>query len=341
LNCPVCGAGAPGGQSRCPACGSALALPIEGSLAPDPLAVTPPGRARGEPLRDLPGVKKKERTWKDEVNERLKDRKRRRQTSPELPLFEADAEEPSEMPDRSTSSRRSDPALVNRASVPAPDTVPLERALDDGLRVEPAERRLRSEEVLPDLPLRPADEPAPPALPEPSPPPPRRTVELGEDSVDRERDEDWPLELQPPTPAATPVERPAWLGERLQAGAVDLGLLLALWTIVIYFASRAAHVAIPSLRPSWPYLAAYLAFLGLVYAGYFTGTTGQSLGKILFGLRVVDTAGRPPGYLRAFARALLGAVSVAALGAGFVPMAFDPARRPLHDRLFRTRVIKG
>jgi uncharacterized RDD family membrane protein YckC len=311
-------------------------------------------------MRDLPGARKKERTWRDEVNERLKDRKRRRQggTTPELPLFDDAPGSPPATPPASAPGPRK--THVAPPPEPPPAPVSLERALDDGLRGARDTAPFPREDALPDFPLRSggpetadateADtmeaEPEAPrvALPPEPPPPPApapRTVELGEDSLDRPRDEDWPLELRPPAPAATPVERPAWFGERLQAGAVDLGLLVGLWSIVVYFASRTAHVAIAGLLPGWPFLAAFLAFLGLVYAAYFTGTTGQSLGKILCGLRVVDTAGRPPGYARSFARAALGAAGVVALGAGLLPMAFDPARRALHDRLFRTRVVKG
>ena len=47
----------------------------------------------------------------------------------------------------------------------------------------------------------------------------------------------------------------------------------------------------------------YQGLLALFYAGYFTGTTGQTPGKLMTGLRVVDTSGRPPGYSRAAARA--------------------------------------
>jgi uncharacterized RDD family membrane protein YckC len=39
-------------------------------------------------------------------------------------------------------------------------------------------------------------------------------------------------------------------------------------------------------------------------------------------------------------RALLGLVGIVLAGASLVPMAFDPARRTLHDRLFRTRVVR-
>jgi uncharacterized RDD family membrane protein YckC len=356
----VCGAGVAGVQGRCPACGAGLGLATEGSLAPDPLAAS---RARTEPLRDLPGARKKERTWRDEVNERLKDRKRRRQSGAgsELPLFD----------DAPGSPSSTEPAAVRAArkshatpAPPEPDPVSLERALDDGLRGERDTAPFAREDALPDLPLQSAtaeiadtmeaeadaaeaatteaEAEAPLAAIPPAPPTPApRTVELGEDSLDRPREEEWPLELEPPAPSPTPVERPAWFAERAQAGAVDLALLVGLWSIVVYFASRTAHVAIAGLLPTWPFLGGFLAFLGLVYAAYFTGTTGQSLGKILCGLRVVDTAGRPPGYARSFARAALGAVGVVALGAGLLPMAFDPARRALHDRLFRTRVVKG
>jgi uncharacterized RDD family membrane protein YckC len=86
---------------------------------------------------------------------------------------------------------------------------------------------------------------------------------------------------------------------------------------------------------------AYQGLLALFYAGYFTGTTGQTPGKLMTGLRVVDTSGRPPGYSRAAARALTGLLGIALAGIALLPMAFDPALRALHDRLFQTRVVKG
>jgi len=39
------------------------------------------------------------------------------------------------------------------------------------------------------------------------------------------------------------------------------------------------------------------------------------------------------------ARALLGVTGIALAWAFLVPMAFDPARRTLDDRLFRNRVV--
>jgi uncharacterized RDD family membrane protein YckC len=110
---------------------------------------------------------------------------------------------------------------------------------------------------------------------------------------------------------------------------------------VVYFASRRAGVPVAALKPVWPYLVGYLAFLGLFYASYFTGATGQTLGKLATGLRVADRRGAPPSYSRAALRAALGVVGIALAFLGLVPILFDPARRAFHDRVFKTRVVHG
>src|SRR5687767_15312441 len=52
-----------------------------------------PADRRLEPLRELPGARKTGKSWKDEVRERVRDR--RRQRSGDLPLF-SDVEPPAE-----------------------------------------------------------------------------------------------------------------------------------------------------------------------------------------------------------------------------------------------------
>jgi uncharacterized RDD family membrane protein YckC len=280
-------------------------LPVEGALAPDP-QLTPPARDKGEPLREIPGMKKKERTWKDEVRDRVRDRRRHRSGSDDLPLFrdEEETEAAEAVPEAVETPER----LVGLGG---PDL-----AADD-------------------LPLRPIE--APVAAPRPQPQPDAAAAEA---ALDDDAEEEWPLEPAPPPEALRPVERPARIAERLAAGAVDAALLAAVFGVVVFFAGRAAQVAVPRLLPAWPFLAAYLAFLGLAYAGYFTGTTGQTLGKIVAGLRVVDGAGQPPGFLKAFVRAALGTLGIALAGLGAAAMLLDPARRGLHDRLLKTRVVK-
>jgi uncharacterized RDD family membrane protein YckC len=143
-----------------------------------------------------------------------------------------------------------------------------------------------------------------------------------------------------PEPGPLPLERPAQVGERAAAACVD-ALLLGLATgVVVYFAGRAARVPLPGLAPTWPWLLGFVAMLSLAYAVCFTGLTGQTPGKALLGLRVVGRSGEPPGHLRAAARAILGCAGLAALMLGALPMFFDPARRALHDRLLRTRVVR-
>ena len=60
----------------------------------------------------------------------------------------------------------------------------------------------------------------------------------------------------------------------------------------------------------------------------------------LFGLRVVDPYGDPPGLLRATVRSLGYFASAATLGLGFVWSAFDREKRALHDRIAGTFVAR-
>jgi uncharacterized RDD family membrane protein YckC len=173
--------------------------------------------------------------------------------------------------------------------------------------------------------------------PEESPGSPRKPFADLDEEVE---DDDWSLGPAAET-GTIPVERPAGAGERLLAAALDTVFWGSLAAVVVYFSGRIAHVAPRGLRPVWPYLVGYLAFLGISYAVYFTGTTGQTLGKMATRLRVVDSQGRPPVYGRALLRALLGCLGVGLAALGLAPILFDPARRAVHDRLTRTRVVKS
>jgi uncharacterized RDD family membrane protein YckC len=329
VTCPACGQALATGQERCLYCGAVVAPAVEGALAPDPLSSPPRGKA--EPLREIPGLRKKEKTWKDEVKERIRHRKRKRAEDAGLPLF--DSEEPAPSPP--------EPPAVEAKGIP-----PFAAAEGEEPAKEPSPGGADVRSLPPpplDLPLRPPETAFQRGSPRAA------ELELGaellreglEPRPEEGRPREWSLEVPAAPPDVRPVERPAFFRERFQAAAADLGLLGSLWALVVYFASRAGHVPIRGLRPTWPYLVAYLAFLGVLYGGYFGGTTGQTLGKIWVGLRVVDVAGRPPGYLRALFRTALGALGVLVAGLGLLPMLFDPARRALHDRILHTRVIKG
>ncbi len=329
---------------------------VEGALAADPRFVTPPARAKAEPLRDIPGLRKREKTWRDEVQERVRSRRNKRALAG-LPLFEQAEEQETPAPPQPPPPQAAVvPAAEPQASSPAgaaADSVtgPVAPA-DAAPRVEPVAALGRSEDLvtmrlsdaeLGDLPLN-ADEAEIASRAREEAVLPRATrrpmPSLDEEALVTDVDGEPEIELPPLATEAPPLERPAFAVERAQAAAVDAILFGALAVVVLYFTGRAARVDVTALAPSWPGIALYLGLLGLFYAGYFTGTTGQTPGKLMTGLRVLGASGRPPSYTRAMLRALLGLVGIVLAGASLVPMAFDPARRTLHDRLFRTRVVR-
>jgi len=321
VTCPACREAVPPGQDSCPACGAALGAPVEGALAPDLSRVA---RDKVEPLRAIPGLKRREPTWKDEVRERVRHRRKKRgpTSEPELPIF-----------DESATSAAA-PAVGLGA---APEAVLAQELLLDESPVRVAELGAggdpgQQDDVL-DLPLQRPLEPES-ALPRLEPPPmdPRPLA--------------WPASAEQPEPElpgllepARPLERPASPGERLQAAAIDLTLLVAIDLVVLYFAGRAARVPLTALAPALGWLAGFCALVGLLYAAFFTSACGATIGKMLLGLRVVDRSGDRLDFKRSLARAALGSLGTAAL-VGALPMFFDPARRALHDRLLRARVVR-
>jgi uncharacterized RDD family membrane protein YckC len=354
MTCPSCGGELDPALDRCPVCDASGVPRVEGALAADPRFVTPPGRAKAaEPLRDIPGLRKKEKSWRDEVQERVRSRRSKRALAG-LPLFEqAEARETPAAPEPPAPKAQVPEPQPSRLEPPPVDTVTRSVAPSEEPRVEhqappaPADDLVTmrlSEDELGDLPLN-AEEAELASRAREEAVLPRATrrpmPSLDEEALVPEVEAEPEVELPPLATEAPPLERPAYAVERAQAAAVDAILFGALAVVVLYFTGRAARVSVSGLASSWPGLALYLGLLALFYAGYFTGTTGQTPGKLMTGLRVLGASGRPPSYPRAMARALLGLVGIVLAGASLVPMAFDPARRTLHDRLFRTRVVRG
>ncbi len=351
MTCPACGAVLDQIAERCPACHAIIAPRLDGALAPAPAPVTPPARSRGE--RDASGKAADDAAWRREVNERVRQRRKKRGLPAGLPLFpdESSAGDTSLAADESEPLEG--PLASSSAGAPTPEQNDPGTALleDDPLGA----MSLRRDEEDDDQPsgdegeakIRPpvAREPASPrsiAIDDAEGPEPLTTLEA--DAFDDEPDVDeedaaWSLGLDEPSPEVRPLERPATAAERLPAALVDLAILATVSAAVVYFSFKAAQVGPWALVPVWPYLAGFVSFFGLLYAAYFTGISGCTPGKTAFGLRVVDRTGRAPGVWRAGARALVGAVgTLVVLGA--LPVFFDPARRTLPDRVFRTRVIR-
>ena len=333
MNCPACGRGLPPGPSdRCPFCAAVLAAPQHGALAPDLRS-----RLNVEPMREIPGTRKRERTWKDEVRDRVKSRKEQR-AGGDLPLFEDDEPSLAE-PDARTEPEPAAASGFGPPEIEAPaaeEPQGIHELGDDEEEAREVRDLLGEPEPAPEpeLLLQPAFAEEPELVVSSAP---VREEEPEEGTVIQ-----WSLgPRNASSDEPSPVERPAPLLARAEAALLDVLLLGVLGAGVVALTARAAQVPIAGLLPSWPWLSGYLVSLGLLYAGYFTGGTGRTVGKMAFGLYVVDSAGHRPGFVRAFARAALGTLGIALAAAGLAPMFVDPARRAFHDRLFGTRVIQA
>ena len=133
--------------------------------------------------------------------------------------------------------------------------------------------------------------------------------------------------------------------QRLAAAALDGVLLGAIGSVALWATLRVTGAGIASFGTDA--IVAFLIFLGGVSVAYllmFTAAGGQTVGKMLMGLRVVgDTVDSIDEHLtmaQAALRAVLAPLSVLALGLGWLPALFGRGLA-LHDRLAHTRVIRA
>ena len=132
---------------------------------------------------------------------------------------------------------------------------------------------------------------------------------------------------------------------RVAAAAIDLAFLGAIDTAVVWFTLRQCDLTWQQARvlPIGP-MAAFLALVIVGYLFLFTAASGQTIGKMLVGLRVVadpDSSGsESPTIGQASYRALLTLPSVLVLGVGFLPALVRPGLA-VHDRLAHTRVVRA
>lgn len=132
---------------------------------------------------------------------------------------------------------------------------------------------------------------------------------------------------------------------RAMAAGVDLLVLGGIDAVVLFMTARITGIGLDRVF-SLPFVP-LLAFFVLIDVGYlflFTATSGQTLGKMSAGIRVVpddDSAEEEPLSTRqAIVRAMATVPSVFALGAGFLP-ALAGRGLAVHDRLAHTRVVRA
>ena len=139
------------------------------------------------------------------------------------------------------------------------------------------------------------------------------------------------LDPQVPVPAA----------QRAAAVALDTAVLGAIGAFVFWATLRLTGASLSGLGASA--LVPLLTFLVLMGAGYllmFTAAGGQTVGKMLMHIRVVDDTEDEEGHLSLEQAAWRAALSVIGLGVGWLPALFGSGLA-LHDRLAHTRVVRA
>lgn len=77
------------------------------------------------------------------------------------------------------------------------------------------------------------------------------------------------------------------------------------------------------------------------YAVFYQASVGQTLGKKVMGIKVVDAKGQTPNMLTFFLREIVGRlVSGIILGIGYLMVLWDGRKQGLHDKIASTYVVK-
>jgi uncharacterized RDD family membrane protein YckC len=148
------------------------------------------------------------------------------------------------------------------------------------------------------------------------------------------------------------------MGEEVYAGgflarslALGVDLIFILLLVAIFFVAGlltmelsiadVRNLAIAQkLKLILPVLFPWGGILSIAYFTFSLGAWGQTLGKMIFGLRVIQKSGEPVGFIRAFFRTLAYSISLVPIFMGFFWVAFAPSKRGWHDVLAGTIVIK-
>jgi len=152
------------------------------------------------------------------------------------------------------------------------------------------------------------------------------------------------VNVVPPRTARHLSAESAGIGSRVAAAVIDGILLLSIDAGVLWLTLRIAGLQpIPEdlavIRPV-PMLTFFLVMAFLYQVG-FTLSGGQTIGKMITGIRVTGDDGRGVDITGAVVRALGSLLAMCTLGLLFIPVFVSAERRAVHDRLAGTRVVIG
>lgn len=150
--------------------------------------------------------------------------------------------------------------------------------------------------------------------------------------------------LSPPTPSAQAEQAvPSAVATEFAGFWRRFGGLLIdsviLWLFLGILGTLLRFISVGMAFLTNPFVITLL--LSWLYCWLFVGLKGQTPGKMVVGVKVVDGAGGVPGLRRAALRELLGKpISTLVFFLGLLWIAWDPRRQGWHDKLATTYVIR-
>ncbi|MGZ3404917.1 MAG: RDD family protein [Polyangia bacterium] len=157
--------------------------------------------------------------------------------------------------------------------------------------------------------------------------------------------------------AVAPVRvRVAGFWRRLAAAIVDVMVLGSVYAILSTLVAVVLRHPLPRFSQLGPdYVVdmavnggvlaeagvAMLVILGFLYFFLFTALRGQTFGKHLRRVKVIDAYGERPSIARSLLRTAAYLPSLLLLALGFLWIGFDREKRGLHDWLADTYVVKA
>jgi uncharacterized RDD family membrane protein YckC len=152
---------------------------------------------------------------------------------------------------------------------------------------------------------------------------------------------------RPEQPADTVRDRSEQLhaagrGARVIATIVDVVLLAIIDAVVIYLTLAMSGLATSeAVRLPWLPLAGFLLILNGGYLVAFIAASGQTIGKMLAGIRVIGDDGERVDIGGAVLRAAGCVLSLLSAGLGYLPAFVTADGRALQDRMSGTRVVSA
>jgi resuscitation-promoting factor RpfA len=234
--------------------------------------------------------------------------------TPDLPLFMARPQRSATPPRPSAGARQPTPASHTPRVTTPRSPVGVRPSTGEPVRPRPRPREdMRVKTATLDLPLPP----------------------LGSEPPAHDGEVDDPVYARADTDPNPPMSA------RVTAAAIDAMLVGGVDLATVYLTLRMVGLGFSDwhLLPVPPLVAFFLILNG-GYLALFTAASGQTIGKMAAGLKVVGTDAGPVSLGAASVRALGAMASTMLLGVGLWPALVDADRRALYDRLADTRVVR-